>query len=622
MQKKITIVIFTGILLLAAFFRLYGVNWDQNQHLHPDERFLTMVAEGIQWPKNFWEFLDTNSSPFNPHNRGFGFFVYGTFPVFFTKWIAESLGKGNYNQLTIVGRQLSALFDLGTVILVYLIAKQIISDNKNKTLNTKFSILNTYPLMSMFLYACLVLPIQLSHYFAVETYLTFFITLTSYLTILLIDNFSLKGLRTLSILTIGLGISFGLAFASKITAVLFLSVIFLGFLYLLIKYKNILKLIFLGFVFLAAGYITIRLAQPYLFSNSSFFSLKLNDKAISNWKELRSLGNPNAWFPPAVQWIHTKPYLYPLKHNFFYGLGPTISLIMVVSFCYLPILYWKLIKKDWRKLIQEKHHIFLFLNFAWIIILFLYQGKEYAKNLRYFYPLYPNLAILSGYSLSVLLCKLPKNKLFISNLILAFLLLIYPLSFISIYSRPHSRVTASIWIYDNIPTGSSISAEHWDDFVPMSLPTPGLIHEKYRPVEFPLYGADTKEKWQLMNENLKQTDYIILTSNRLYGAIMTVPERYPITYRYYRALFDGSLGYKKIAEFTSRPNLPIPFIKLCLTPPLTNYGFIAKTIQECPLTGISYVDDYADESFTVYDHPKVIIFKKVREVDYKKILKY
>jgi len=72
-----------------------------------------------------------------------------------------------------------------------------------------------------------------------------------------------------------------------------------------------------------------------------------------------------------------------------------------------------------------------------------------------------------------------------------------------------------------------------------------------------------------------------------------------------------SWAYFRTAQFTSRPHLPLPGFEYCLTPPLINYGKIAAGIQVCDQPGISFVDDYADESFTVYDHPKVIIFKKL-----------
>ena len=182
---KVLVVIF----LLAAGLRFIGLNWDQNAHLHPDERFLTMVANSMRWPKTILEYLDTSSSPLNPHNIGYDFYVYGTFPVIFVKFIAEFLGKGDYNQLTLVGRTLSALFDLGTLLLIYLIAQKIF----------KKPIIS---LIAALCYAASVLPIQLSHFFAVDPYLTFFLTLSFYL--LLRNNPFL-------------GIAFGLAIASKIS---------------------------------------------------------------------------------------------------------------------------------------------------------------------------------------------------------------------------------------------------------------------------------------------------------------------------------------------------------------------------------------------------------------------
>ena len=35
------------VLGIGTYFRVIGLNWDQNQHLHPDERFLTMVESAL-----------------------------------------------------------------------------------------------------------------------------------------------------------------------------------------------------------------------------------------------------------------------------------------------------------------------------------------------------------------------------------------------------------------------------------------------------------------------------------------------------------------------------------------------------------------------------------------------
>jgi len=201
---------------------------------------------------------------------------------------------------------------------------------------------------------------------------------------------------------------------------------------------------------------------------------------------------------------------------------------------------------------------------------------------------------------------------------LLIIFLLWPVAFISIYSRPHSRVTASEWIYQNIPPGSSLAVEHWDDGLP--LPLSRYPNFEYQHIQLPLYDPDSPAKWQEIATKLDQTDYVLLTSNRLYGSITGLPGRYPATSRYYQLLFDGALGFAKIAEFTSRPNLPVPFIKLCLTPSLVRYGWIARKVQDCPATGLNIVDDYGDETFTVYDHPKVIILQKINPADYLKLL--
>src|SRR3989344_8752384 len=155
---------FVIILLIAAFFRFYGLNWDQNQHLHPDERFLTMVAGAMKWPTDY---LNTQTSTLNPHNIGYGFYVYGTFPVILVKFIAEALKLGDYNSLTLVGRAISGILDMGTVILIFLISRRLFKST-------------SAALLAMFVYAISVLPIQLSHFFAVDSFLVFFLVLSFY----------------------------------------------------------------------------------------------------------------------------------------------------------------------------------------------------------------------------------------------------------------------------------------------------------------------------------------------------------------------------------------------------------------------------------------------------------
>ena len=208
-------------------------------------------------------------------------------------------------------------------------------------------------------------------------------------------------------------------------------------------------------------------------------------------------------------------------------------------------------------------------------------------------PIYPMFTIFAGWFLSEIIIKfIPKRYLknyLITKcliLLLVFFISIYPMSFLSIYLHPNTRIQASDWINKNIPHGSRLAVEHWDD----SLPVYGM--QNYTQLTLPLYDPDTKEKWMNIESTLKVTDYIIIASGRLYLPLQKLTDCknlpanrcYTLTASYYRNLFSGKLGFIKIKEFKAEPTIP-----------LMNFG----------INDIS-----ADENFTVFDHPKIIIFKK------------
>jgi len=200
-------------------------------------------------------------------------------------------------------------------------------------------------------------------------------------------------------------------------------------------------------------------------------------------------------------------------------------------------------------------------------------GVSAVKFMRYMLPIYPFLAITAGYGL-----YLTKNYNRLLFYILVAAIFIWSGMFISMYSQKHSRVAATEWIHKNIPQGSTIALEHWDDRIPLTNP------ERYRYLEMTLYDVpDDQIKWSVLDQKLQLADYIILASNRLYVPLQKLTDCskykvcYPKTADYYRNLFNGALGFKKVYESHVYPSID---------------------------------DQSADESFTVYDHPKIIIFKK------------
>src|SRR3990172_300666 len=156
--------LFALVLVTAASLRLVGIDWDEDQHVHPDERFLTGVVASLEGVDSLGEYFDTANSSLNPNNRGAGFFVYGTLPVFLVRYMAEAVGATGYDQIHLVGRALSALADLGVVALVYFIGSRLV-DKRVGLLAAAFS-------------ALAVMQIQQSHFWTVDNFGNFFTLLT------------------------------------------------------------------------------------------------------------------------------------------------------------------------------------------------------------------------------------------------------------------------------------------------------------------------------------------------------------------------------------------------------------------------------------------------------------
>ncbi len=561
------------IFLFGLGLRIYGLNWDQNQHLHPDERFLTMVLTEVKLPFSISNYFDTSTSPLNPYNYpNYQFFVYGTFPLFLTKILAVLLNYDNYNQIVLLGRFLSAISDSLIIIFLYLISKEFFK-SKSK-----------FIYLASILYAITVLPIQLSHFFAVDTFLNLFLVASLYFSLLYYQ----KKLIKYSLFSAAF---FGLALSSKISALYFTPLfIALHFFSLSkINLKNILKLIPLAVFYIIVTFLTFRVFQPYAFI--SLFTP--NPLFLDNLKTLQSFSEINSLFPPSIQWFSITPYLFPLKNIILWGLGIPVSL----AFIFYLISFFKS-KKFFSNQLQ-----LIFIIFTLIFIL--YQASVFNPTVRYFLPIYPLIIFLSSYYLSFL-----KKTIFIKLLITFQLLSVF--FFLSIYSHPHSRIQASRWIYQNISPGSVITNEYWDDPLPLYLPEENP--NNYQGIMLPLYDSDSQQKWSILKPQIDSADYLIMSSNRLWGSIPKVPNIYPQTSQFYQDIFNYHTDFKPIAKFVSYPGVYLPFLTSCYYFGPTNYPSKTNNWFEidsnCNYPGIYLRDDIAEEAFSVYDHPQVLIFSR------------
>lgn len=341
---------------------------------------------------------------------------------------------------------------------------------------------------------------------------------------------------------------------------------------------------------LLIGAYTVYLLQPFAFLDQETF-----------WRSVREQSNMvqgKSMLPYTIQYQKTTPLFYPLKQLLLRGFGLPLGILILAGWLYTLV-------KQFRR---GRRTTLLLL--AWTIPSFFVYGCFQVKYPRYLVTLAPALTLLGAIFVYDLLQYARTRKSFepfclrslksetvsrgtvITLLVVLFLTAVYAFSFIRIYRRPHTWNVASNWIYKNVPKGSKILAEHWDNDLPIGLPGKNRASWAYQIDHLKVYDRpDTTGKITKMSRQLAAADYVILPTKRGYGSILRVPEIFPYTSNYYQALFSGVLGYEPVKVVTSRPSV----------------------------FGLSLSDDLLDESLRVYDHPKVVVFKKQEKLTAEQI---
>ena len=216
----------------------------------------------------------------------------------------------------LVGRTLTALFDTGTVLLVFAIGSLLWSRRVG--------------LLAALLSALTVLQIQLAHFWTVDPYLTFFSAATLYLSIRIARSGGVA-----SCLLCGAAIGLGLA--SKVTALTLVALPVAAVALRVVTSargnrtaarissqlgRGILALAGCG----AAAFAVFRVAQPYAFTGPHFWDIGLDGRFLDVLREQRVLTSGNAGYPPFVQWAHRPGYVFPLENILFWGLGVPLGL--------------------------------------------------------------------------------------------------------------------------------------------------------------------------------------------------------------------------------------------------------------------------------------------------------
>jgi hypothetical protein len=152
-----------------------------------------------------------------------------------------------------------------------------------------------------------------------------------------------------------------------------------------------------------------------------------------------------------------------------------------------------------------------------------------------------------------------------------------------------------------------LANESWDEGLPFPFDGYDPFGQLYSGVTMEARWYDTPEKRQMIKDVLRQADYLILPSQRAIWTTCRIPRTYPMTMAYYRALFDGRLGFELAAEFSA----PLKLGPLYVSDVAGRVSWGQP--PELPLFLRSQLS--AEEAFSVYDHPPVWIFKKTASYD-------
>jgi 4-amino-4-deoxy-L-arabinose transferase-like glycosyltransferase len=571
------------ILAAAAALRWYGLAWDAGYLFHPDERQILLIASNLSLPNDAFDLLSP-SSPLNPH-----FFAYGSLPIYLLRaleplappsniagpWANDSLARW-----IIFARAVSGMFDLGTIVLTFLLGRRLYDARVG--------------LVASACIAVTVLHIQLSHFYAVDTLLSFFVVATLYATLRYAEHPSRKW-------NIICGLTLGLALATKVSALpLVFPIAFACYhargraargvggqpLKWALEVWRDIRRPFLQIC--AIALVVFILTQPY---------------ALIDWFEfgrdvIREALVARGWldYPYTRQYANSLPYIYQIVQGAIWGMGLPLGILAWGGAALFVYRFWR--RRGWREAFV----------LSWSLLYFIFIGAQYVKYPRYLLPLFPLLFIMAAQAFLTL--RLPRG---IPVTLLGFVLgasTLYSIAFVSIYGREHPWLTASRWIFQNTIPGSNILVEEWDDALPVQIKVGGVSHRgsELQSTTLRLYEPDNSAKFEEIADALSRAELVIVASQRAYGSIGRLPQRYPLTTRYYDKLFDGDLGFELAETARNDPQLG------------------GWSIADDPRAGLGYdtavpPDDqtlsawnwgFADESLTVYDHPQPLVFRKTR----------
>lgn len=464
------------------------------------------------------------TSNLNPH-----FFSYGQFPLYLGYLSLSILGLANsFSNSIFILRLWSAIFSILSVLLLFYI-------NKNLT-KTNYYLL---PLLAIFTPGL----IQLAHFGTTESLLILVFLANILLGIKYLQKPGLLYIFIAAFIT-------GLGLGSKLTAIFFAAPILIAILFKNLNLKFLLLTIYFGLLTIFFALIS----SPYSLIEFSDF------KSAISYESQVATGSLKVFY--TNQFLHTTPYLYQLINIFPYALGLPVFILSVFSIFYL------FFHTKYR--IPDTKYLVIFFP---AIVYFIYNGQLYTKWFRFMSPIFFLFLIPAALFLNLLLQK----KRVIGKIVLT-LCLLPGVIFYSLYFNSDIRLTASLWMNDNLPPNSTILSEAGNV---VNIPTP---NHTLSVDNFDFYNLDSNpDRPRQLITSISKSEYILIPSRRIFmNQYSSHPQRsFPISQKYYQSLFNGDLGYQLIKVFK-------------------------------PSSSFFLDSELAEETYSVFDQPTIRLYKKVK----------
>jgi hypothetical protein len=588
---------FLTIILVAVvvFSRFVGLSWGLPYHMHPDERNMVIAIQNMNCLN------EPLPDCFDPE-----FYAYGQFPLFLGFLISKIITFFRqsdinsyllFEDVAIALRLLSAVSSILTVVMILKIISLIIVLSKLKQV-FYLPLIGFVPIF-----------IQSAHFGTTEALLQLFIVVIIWLSIAL-----LKSKISLSKYIVLSGICLGLSFSTKVSSALY-AIIPLLTLFLKRFEKNAqyeLSQLFLALTRIAA------ISAIIFFITSPFNILSWEPFIHSlNYESSVGLGDYKAFY--TRQFEYTMDFIFQFVRVLPFALGVPHFVLAIFGFIFLP---------------YSRAYILLRIV---LLIIFIPHAMMYAKWTRFIAPTYPIFVIFSILFINLITdlfmrvvqkikAKLNLNFLHRLSLIVFLVLpttfiyfaIIAPgVAYIAVYATPDVRFVASKWMYENIESQKIILSETANvvdvpmpnDLVSMETMSSKVIN----PVSFNFYELHHMPGLIEDLQKLKETaDYIFVPSRRIFynhtcyvfnngkpvikkysffdgydeSRCEYLKEAYPELNSYYKYLFESG-DFEMVAEFTSFPRIVL-------------WG---NSI-------LSFNDEDSEETFTVFDHPVIRVYKR------------